>query len=76
MQHNTQQHNNTILYYTILYYAIKAKQSQFHNIEKTNINNARQVTIEEEADFKDKIDTEDNGNGVLEHIEEKDRPNM
>eukprot|EP00972_Heterocapsa_arctica_P009987 1468001-Heterocapsa_arctica.AAC.1 len=53
---------------------LKAKQLQFHKREKTNNTNARQRIIEEEAEFKDESDTEDNGNGVLEHIEEKDRP--
>eukprot|EP00972_Heterocapsa_arctica_P076119 11227259-Heterocapsa_arctica.AAC.1 len=54
---------------------LKAKQIHIHKREKANTNNARHGIIEEEAEFKDKSDTEDNGND-LRHIEEKDTPTM
>eukprot|EP00972_Heterocapsa_arctica_P037354 5497583-Heterocapsa_arctica.AAC.1 len=55
---------------------LTAKQVQFHKREKTNKQTTRQVNFEEETKFEDKSDTEDSGNGVLEHIGEKDRPTM
>eukprot|EP00972_Heterocapsa_arctica_P000163 24473-Heterocapsa_arctica.AAC.1 len=54
---------------------LKAKPIHIHKREKANTNNARQGIIEEEASFKDKRDTDNNGN-YFRHIEEKDRPTM
>eukprot|EP00972_Heterocapsa_arctica_P011861 1737307-Heterocapsa_arctica.AAC.1 len=53
---------------------LKAKQIQIHKREKTYTHNARQVIIEEEAEFKDRSDTEDNNIGDLRQNEEKHRP--
>eukprot|EP00972_Heterocapsa_arctica_P115414 16447617-Heterocapsa_arctica.AAC.1 len=53
---------------------LTAKQIQIHKREKNNNTNARQVVIDEKAEFKDKSDTADNSIGDLRQNEENDRP--